>query len=115
MAAVAAALAILMTVPAGWGEAKGCTSGKCRFDHAASACLTRAAYDELADELLYVHRTRDTSRIRRLYLGGLCKRFPAGTRVNVVSSGVLTVKVRFVYRTGEPDRWMSAEALRKVR
>ncbi len=98
----------------GGGEEWNCSSGVCRFDYDATGCLTEEAYEELSEELDYVNRTRDTSRIGVLYLEGLCKRFPEGTIVYVLESGMFTVKVRFMNLPDEPDRWMSAEALRSV-
>ena len=96
------------------GEEWNCSSGECRFDYDATGCVTREAYEELVDEFVYLNRTGDTSRIGVLYLEGLCKRFHKGTIVYVLEGGIFTVKMRFMDLPDEPDRWMSAEALRSV-
>ena len=82
--------------------------------YAASGCLTKELYEKLTEELIYVNKTKDTARTARFYLGGLCKRFPMGTRVYVLDrSGIFSVaaKVRYLDRSSEPDRWMSDDAL----
>ena len=94
------------------GGLNQCSSGRCRLGYAASGCLTKQAYSQLTEELAYVNETRDTTRIMRLYIEGLCKSFPEGTVVFVLDPGVFTAKVRYTNLPDEPDRWMSAEALR---
>ena len=95
------------------GEPSWCSSGRCQLDEAATGCLTIEAYDQLFEEFMYVNDPRDTSRLSRFYIGGLCKRFPEGTVVYVMENrGLFAVKVRYTDSPGEPDRWMSAEALR---
>ena len=90
-----------------------CDSGRCRLADPASGCLTKQAYDQLTEEFAYINETGDTTRTPRLYIGGLCKRYPAGTIVYVLEhSGLFTVKVRYTNLPEEADRWMSAEALR---
>ena len=96
------------------GEEWNCSSGECRFEYDATGCVTEKAHEEFTDHLDYINKTGDTSRIGYLYLGELCKRFPKGTIVYVVENGTFTVKVRFMDLPEEPDRWMSAEALRSV-
>ena len=113
--AVATALICLLFLVASCAKEWNCSSGRCRFEHNATGCTTREAYERLKDEFSYANETGDTTRISYLYSGGLCKRFPQGTIVHILEGGIFTVKVRFVHLSSEPDRWMSAEMLRRVK
>ena len=112
--AVATGIICLLLSIASCVEEWNCSSGKCRFEYNATGCTTKNAYERLVDEFSYINKTKDTTRIGYLYSGGLCKRFPEGTAVFILEEGSFTVKVRFVHLPNEPDRWMSAEALRSA-
>jgi len=113
--AVAVAFLCLLLLVASCAKEWNCSSGKCRFERNATGCTTKEAYERLKDELSYVNETGDTTRINYLYSNGLCKRLPEGTIVHIMQTGIFTVKVRFTHLPGEPDRWMSAEALRSAK
>ena len=110
---VAAALTCFLTL-SGCGDEWNCSNGKCRLERNATGCLTKETYRQLIDEFNYINDTGDTTRLGPLYSGGQCKRFRKGTIVYVMEGGIHTVKVRFVDSPSEPDRWMSAEALRSM-
>ncbi|MGQ4807865.1 hypothetical protein NKDENANG_01230 [Candidatus Entotheonellaceae bacterium PAL068K] len=117
MATAICVLALLAGCVAEWR----CGTGKCRFERQAPACLTEDLFVRLFNEYLILHEigrgpgARSTLRkIDSLFLLGMCKYFPKGTLVHIVdNSGLFRVKVRFMYLPSEPDRWMSAEALRR--
>ena len=98
----------------GCGKEWNCSSGECHLHYDASGCKTKDAYEQLQEEFVYINKTRDTRGADKLFQGGLCKRFPKGTRVYVMEEGMFTVRVRYTHLPNESDRWMSAEALRSV-
>ena len=93
------------------GGSDGCDADRCEFKANVTACVSKAIYKEFGEELLYINKTRDTSRVWRFYDGGHCKRFPEGTRVVVLERGLTVSKIRFVHRTSEPDMWIAPEML----
>lgn len=108
---VAVFAAILLFVISGCSS-DSCNKGTCKFNGAMSACVTEEAYDELMDEFRYMRETGQVSRaLDRLYQQGQCVRFPEGTKVHVLETGMFIVKIRFIYQNSYPDMWISPEML----